>query len=128
MSKPRERAVKEILPDGKIFLMSKADEKKWRKTIKSSIKARRSRRRNMLTKADRCQEMLGPFQCELGAGHEQRCKFDSPVKRTTAKADKPMIKPITSGFCTKHTPQSGFDEVIECNDCEFILAREKHAD
>ncbi len=44
----------------------------------------------MLTKADRCQEMLGPFQCELKIGHEQRCKFDSPTKRTTAKADLPI--------------------------------------
>ncbi len=45
MSKPRERAVKEVKADGTIVLMTKAAEKKWRKSIKSDINGRRRLRR-----------------------------------------------------------------------------------
>jgi hypothetical protein len=38
MSKPKERTVKDIKPDGTIVLMTRAEERKWRKSIKTKIR------------------------------------------------------------------------------------------
>jgi hypothetical protein len=40
----RERAVKEVKPDGTLVLMSRAEESKWRKSIKTVIRNRARRK------------------------------------------------------------------------------------